>query len=72
MRDDQNRRVPRERGVRVTVEMNDVGLKMLRDFQKPIARAIHVAPRVVHPFEFVATFKKLHVLQPRKFIALFA
>ena len=51
MADDERGRVPRQRRMRVAVEMHEVGLEVGCDVEQPLAGSLDVAPRIGHPLE---------------------
>ena len=54
MRHHDDGRCPRERRVRITVQVHQVGLDLGSDLEQPPARPVDVRPRLVHPLERVA------------------
>src|SRR5215216_4827036 len=56
----------------VVVEVDEIGAGPFRDLQQPIAGAIDVVPRIIHPFELVGAFKQPHVLAFEYLLVLLA
>src|SRR3954464_9868218 len=43
---------PLHGSVSVAIEMNDIGSKLAFECKEPVASSIHVAPGILHPFQF--------------------
>jgi hypothetical protein len=58
---DDRRGVPVERAMTVAVEVDQIGPELFFELQQPLAGAIDIVPRVVHPFERVIALDDLDV-----------
>ena len=58
-----HRRLPRQRGLRVAVQVHDVGAEVPLQLQQPIPRAPNVLPRVLHPLQAVLALVDVNVVE---------
>src|ERR1041385_4590489 len=70
MSDDECWRLPRQLGVCVTVEMNQIGLKTALEMQQPTACTFDVGPAARHPFQFVLAFEQAEISDAESLFAL--
>src|SRR5690625_4268225 len=70
MSGDENRFFPWKIGVDISVEVDQIGLKIGCRFEQPVGGAIDVVPWIVHPFEFKIAFVKFYIRNFRQLLML--